>query len=980
MKKIFEEVRLKSGHTLKNRIAMAPMTTTTAFYDGRVTQELIDYYSSRAGDAGLIIVESAFVEGKGRGFPGAIGIDKDDKIPGLSLLAKAIKSKGSKAVIQIYHAGRMAWPELNGGATPISASPVAALRPNAPTPTEMTDEEVVAMIQLFGDAARRAILAGFDGVEIHGANTFLIQQFFSPHSNRRHDRWGGTREKNARFSEVMVEMVQSVAAAENKDDFIIGYRFSPEEMEQPGIHFEDTMYLLNQLAEYDLDYFHFSMGSYLRGSIVNSDDPDTLIRKYMALRSPKLAATPIMGVGGILQREDAENALKEGYDLLAVGKGFLVNPDYVSAVQHGKKVNEFAHISKREELSIPSPLWNYMDEAFNLVKDPEEEKRRLAQIKALQNKAVSFKPGTYKVEASGHGGSLPLDISFSENKIDQIFVDRSGESEGLSDQVFQRLPQQIVDSQTLNVDAISGASESSRGLLEGVAKAVELAGGHEAVEIFKARPKPKVEWSNEHVTEEVDLVVVGGGAAGLATALRADELGYSVVLLEKMSYIGGAISVSGGNQVVSGSKLQKQAGVDNDSPESLIEDFMKNGDYKNDPQLLSLLAHHLGEATDWVNEYMNVQYDMEDGLHVLAEYKVNRELAYKKGGPGFASAVRNCIENSGVKVYYQTKAEQLITDDTGAVVGVEAIQETGRRYTLHAKSVVITTGGYGNNKAYLKEELKGILFYGTQSATGDGLKIALDVGAATQNMEYGKVYPNGIEVSSVHSKSTIGGNIAVLKRNGILVNKEGNRVINERASNREILDVLMEQDPKMLYILLDRSHFELFSEEVEEGGISKNDIQRWLESNGANSPQFYHADTLVELAELAGMDPAALEMTVGKFNQAVANGVDPEFKRPSEYLQIFVGEGPYYLIEQKPRFATTLGGLQVNDKLEVQDKDGKPIPGLYAAGEVVGGVMGTDSPSGANNAWALTSGKLSAENIADALQGILDTKKQLQNN
>ena len=244
MKKVLDELKLKSGVLLKNRVFVSPMTIQSAFYDGGVTEDMIEYYGHRSGDAGAVVVESAFVEVNGKGFPGALGIDKDDKILGLSKLAKAIKDKGSRAFIQLYHAGRMAWPEYNGGAEPIAPSPVPALRPNAPIPREMTEDQIENMINLFADGARRAIKAGFDGVEIHGANTFLVQQFFSPHSNRREDKWGGNRDNRARFAIEVLKAIKNVIKEERKEDFVIGYRFSPEELEVPGIRFEDTMYLL----------------------------------------------------------------------------------------------------------------------------------------------------------------------------------------------------------------------------------------------------------------------------------------------------------------------------------------------------------------------------------------------------------------------------------------------------------------------------------------------------------------------------------------------------------------------------------------------------------------------------------------------------------------------------------------------------------------------------------------------------------------
>ncbi|MGM0302459.1 fumarate reductase flavoprotein subunit [Enterococcus sp. AZ048] len=964
LRNLFDEIPLASGTSFKNRLFMSPMTTQSAFYDGEITQQIIDYYAFRSGDAAAIIVESCFIEDKGRGFPGALGVDTDKKVAGLTELAQAIKSKGSKAIMQIYHAGRMAWPEINGGAVPISASPVAALRPNAPVPREMTEEQILEMIAFFGDATRRAIEAGFDGVEIHGANTFLLQQFFSPHSNRREDQWGGSREKRAKFPLEVMKEVQRVAKEQGAENFIVGYRFSPEELEEPGIHFDDTMYLLNTLAELQPDYFHFSMGAYTRPSIVDSDDPEPLITKYLAQRSPVLAQIPIMGVGSILQRADAEDAMKLGYDLLAVGKGFLIEPNWVNMIKEGQEVIDYAHVSAQRKLLIPTPLWDFMS---YMVIDPEEEKRKHERLKELQKVKLTFKPGTYTVEAKGHNSELAMNVTFSEERIEKIEADQSNESEGLSDQVFIRLPQQIIDGQTLNVDVISGASASSQGLIDGVAEAVEMAGA--SSEVLKARPKPTIKWSKEVVEEEADVVIVGSGAAGISAALRADQMGLKTIVVEKLSFVGGAISISGGNQVVMGSKLQAAAGVSDDTAECMVEDFLANGSGLNVPELLTTLAENVGETTDWVHEYMGVEYDMKNGLHTLAEYRKNRELAYEDGGHGFAASARKALERSNVTIYLQTKAESLLTDGNGKVTGLTAVEDTGKCHNIHAQAVILTTGGYGNNPNLLSQELNNILFYGTKSSTGDGILMTTtpELNAATRLMEYGKIYPNGVEVSQGYAKSTIGGNIEVLKRNGLLVNTSGKRVINERASNKEILKVLLQQEPQMLFLLMDAKHFEIFTEAVEEGGITREDLARWIE-NEAETPQIFQAATLEELAEKANMSRESLVDTVARYNGWVEKQKDEDFDRQLEFLQEKVGEGPYYMIEQKPRFATTMGGLVANSDLQVMNRNDQAIEGLYAAGEVVGGVMGSDSPSGANNAWALTSGKLAAETVQKTVQ------------
>ncbi|PRD16559.1 NADH-dependent flavin oxidoreductase, partial [Pantoea coffeiphila] len=312
---VLNPLTLPNGAVLKNRLLMAPMTTCTGFYDGTVTSELVEYYRDRAGSIGTVIVESCFIDPKGPAFPGAIGIDSDNKISGLAKIAHAIKTKGSKAILQIYHGGRMVEPELIGGKTPVAPSAIAAPREGATTPQALTAEEVDVMITKFGDAVNRAIKAGFDGVELHGANTYLIQQFYSPNSNQRDDKWGGSRDNRTRFPLEVLEITHKMVRRFADSTFIIGYRFSPEELEVPGIRFDDTMYLLEKLAERGIDYVHFSVGQLLRPSIVDRDDPTPLITKYLAARTATLAKVPVIGVGGVLNKADAELALEKGFDL-----------------------------------------------------------------------------------------------------------------------------------------------------------------------------------------------------------------------------------------------------------------------------------------------------------------------------------------------------------------------------------------------------------------------------------------------------------------------------------------------------------------------------------------------------------------------------------------------------------------------------------------------------------------------------------------
>lgn len=579
---------------------------------------------------------------------------------------------------------------------------------------------------------------------------------------------------------------------------------------------------------------------------------------------------------------------------------------------------------------------------------------------------ITFKAGTYTASSDGKNGPIEVDVTFSDHKIESVKVVNFNETEGVSDASVENIPAEIVKNQSLKIDAISGATVTSDAILAAVADCVKQAGADP--ETLNAEVIKEV--STEVAELTTDVVVIGGGASGISASLRADELGMKTILLEKMSYIGGAISVSGGNQVVTLSNLQKEAGVTNDSVDSMVKDFLANGNDKNVTELLTLFAENIGVTTDWLNQYVGIQYDMDGGLHKLAEYTHDRELAYEGNGSGFAKQARKKVEESGVELYLETRAEKLITDESGAVVGVIAKDNKGKTYNITSKAVILATGGYGNNKELLSEEMQTALYYGPTSSTGDGVVMATAEGidAATRLMEYGKRYPNGVEVSEGIAKSTIAGNIAAFNKSAILINADGERVVNEKSSNRNILEVELAQENQMLYLLMDQETFDVFKPSVGEAGISETDIEGWLKNNGSTTPYFFQADTVEELTTAAGIDPATLQATINRYNGFVQTGKDTDFGRSADYLKEEIGAGPYYLVEQKPRFATTMGGLVVNTSFEVMNTSDKVISGLYAAGEVVGGVMGDDSPSGANNAWALTAGKLSAEAVANTLK------------
>lgn len=347
---------LPRGQELKNRVFLAPMTNFASKPDGEVSDEEIAYYERRSGGASVVVTACANVTENGKGFKDEIGVHHDDFIPGLTRLADAIKAKGSKAILQIFHGGRMCPPELVPDNMPVSASAVAPVRDNAVTPRALEKDEINHIIHSFGEAARRAAEAGFDGVEIHGANTYLIQQFFSPHSNRREDEWGGSFENRTRFPLAVTEAVLEAAKTHADDSFIVGYRLSPEEAENPGITMEDTLALSEILASQPLDYIHVSVQNFWSGSM--RDEHDTASR--VTLIQDRIGSRiPVIGVGSLHTPEEVEKALASGVPLIALGREFIMEPDWVEKAADGKTdtIQTTLSVHDQRKLVIPDALW-----------------------------------------------------------------------------------------------------------------------------------------------------------------------------------------------------------------------------------------------------------------------------------------------------------------------------------------------------------------------------------------------------------------------------------------------------------------------------------------------------------------------------------------------------------------------------------------------------------------------------------------------
>lgn len=353
---LFDSFPFPNGISLKNRLVMAPMTNFSSNEDGTVSDAEVKYYARRSKGVSMVVTACTYVTRDGKGFQGEFGADTDEMIPSLRKLASAIKGEGAKAVLQIFHGGRECPPDLVPNGEIVSASDVQSERNSAKAPRALSDVEIEAIISAFGDTTRRAIEAGFDGVEIHGANGYLIQQFFSPHSNRRDDKWGGTLEKRMAFPLAIVDEVKRVTAGHAKDPFIIGYRFSPEEPETPGITMADTLQLIDSLADKKLDYLHVSLNDFWSKPRRGVEDDRTRMEIIHERVGSKV---PVIGVGSLYSPEDVIKAFQTGVPLLALGRELIIDPDWVEKVQTGREddIETKLDLGAQTRLVVPDPLW-----------------------------------------------------------------------------------------------------------------------------------------------------------------------------------------------------------------------------------------------------------------------------------------------------------------------------------------------------------------------------------------------------------------------------------------------------------------------------------------------------------------------------------------------------------------------------------------------------------------------------------------------
>lgn len=364
---LFEKVTLPNKVELRNRFVLAPLTHVSSNDDGTISDVEINYVEKRSKDVGLAISAASNVTDLGKAFPGQPSVAHDSNLDGLKRLAEAMKKNGAKAIVQIHHGGAQSMPYLTPNGDVVAPSPITLQGDEKHSPSyekeehharEITQEEIEHTIKAFGEATRRVIEAGFDGVEIHGANHYLIQQFVSPYYNRRDDEWGEDRFK---FPMRVVDEVVSTVKTHADEGLIVGYRFSPEEAEAPGITMEITEELVKNLIGKPLDYLHVSLmdvHSKTREGKYQGEERIKLLHHWIDGRMP------LVGIGSIFTAEDALEAVESrNVDLIALGREILLDHNFVNKIQNGKAdeiMSEFDPY-REDKHDLPPDLW----EQFN---------------------------------------------------------------------------------------------------------------------------------------------------------------------------------------------------------------------------------------------------------------------------------------------------------------------------------------------------------------------------------------------------------------------------------------------------------------------------------------------------------------------------------------------------------------------------------------------------------------------------------------
>lgn len=607
--------------------------------------------------------------------------------------------------------------------------------------------------------------------------------------------------------------------------------------------------------------------------------------------------------------------------------------------------------------------------------------------------AGKFTAGSYEASAEGFGGTLTIKTTFTADEIEAIEVVESSETTGIGDTAIENLSQQAVDNQTLALDAISGATMSSDAFMEALEDTVRQADGDvDALKEVAAGEEV------EAVELETDIVIIGGGGAGLAAAVAAANEGAEVILVEKTGALGGnTVRAGGPYNAVDPERQAAVPAADAASMESvrrLTEVEPKNDRHaelqaellaeleayeESDQSNLfdSLALHKLQtyDGGDYVGDLAFIEKLVEDSLPTsewMAENGVvwtddittvpgglwpRAHLPKNAAGGDFIRASQETAEELGVEILLNSPAEELIIED-GVVKGITGTNN-GAPMTIRAQAVIIATGGFGANiemrQEYDETLVDSLPTTNTPAATGDGIKMAEAVNAQLVGMEYIQSLPLGNPADGALNGWVGGSGVEYYYQ----INKDGVRFMAEDGRRDTMTKALLEQEDAMSFVI---SSAENTLEINDEGETIWGDNIDELVEEGV----VFRADTIEELAEQLDIDPSVMQETHDTFNSYVESGNDEDFGRT------LFGEplvtGPFFASPRVPTVHHTMGGIKINLEGQALNEQNEPIPGLYAAGEVTGGIHGANRLGGNALVDIHVFGRVTGQNAAKSLQ------------
>lgn len=597
---------------------------------------------------------------------------------------------------------------------------------------------------------------------------------------------------------------------------------------------------------------------------------------------------------------------------------------------------------------------------------------------------------TYTGEAYGHDKENPVKVTLTikDKTITKVEVDASHETNGIGSKAAETMPGAIVAANSLEVDGVSGATQTSKAIIEAATAALKQAGLEPSDLVSKNTSTTKA----KDIEETVDVVVVGAGGAGMTAAITATDAGKKVIVVESQPIAGGnSVRSTGGMNAAKTpyqdkNEFKEAAGVEKtlataaekfadnatitalaatvksqwdayqanpqgyfDSVELMELDTMIGGKGKNNPELVKALAENSADAIEWLAsigaEVKNV--GAFGGASVKRIHRpVNADGKVTAVGAYIVPILEKNLQDRNVQFLFDTTANEIIMKD-GKAVGIKGTGKDGHKVTINAKSVVIATGGFGANAEMVekyKPELKGFATTNAEGAQGQGIDMATAVGAATVDMDQIQIHP------TVHIEEDGNAHLITegLRGDGaILVNAEGKRFYDEVSTRDKVSAAIIEQTDKSAWLIVDQTM-------VDKSAVIAGYIKSGYTVTGA---------TYEELAKAMGVDEATFTSTMNTWNQAVEAKSDAEFGRTSFANPLTTA--PYYAIKITPAVHHTMGGIVINPKAEVLNEKGEAIPGLFAAGEVTGGVHGANRLGGNAVADFVVFGRISGQSAAD---------------